>query len=191
MGPGDRLSGLMKRYQDGDGSVLAEIYRDIAPGLLNYLFRWCGDRALSEDILQEVFLKVHKVRHTYGPGRPVKPWLYAIARHVAIDAFRKRERRREVAYEETTMDKAESQPNAGLPASHGLDEIEQALDSLPEGQREALILTKVTGLSVREAAQVLGTTEGALKVKVHRAVRAVRRRLDEEESKGEDDDGTR
>ena len=113
MGPGDRLSGLMKRYQDGDGSVLAEIYRDIAPGLLNYLFRWCGDRALSEDILQEVFLKVHKVRHTYGPGRPVKPWLYAIARHVAIDAFRKRERRREVAYEETTMDKAESQPNAG------------------------------------------------------------------------------
>lgn len=177
-----RLMTLMKRYQDGDGAVLAEIYGSIAPGLINYLYRRCGDRALAEDMLQEVFLRVHKVRHTYLPNRPVKPWVYAIARHASIDMLRKKGRRREVVLEEAAIDNAAARSaHEGGPA-YGMDEIEMALESLPAAQREAMMLTKISGLSVRETSAVLGISEGAVKVKVHRAVKAVYRFLKSSEN---------
>ncbi len=174
----DRLSEWMARYQRGDGEVLADLYREVAPGLMNYLFRFVRDRALAEDLLQEVFLRIHKVRHTYRPESPAKPWLYAIARYVAIDTLRKKTRRREVAYEEGTVD---TEKNADAldrtQNSESMDQIEGELAGLPEGQREAFVLTKVAGLSVQEASKVLGVSQGAVKVRVHRAIGTMRDRL--------------
>ena len=182
MATDERLMRLMKLYQDGDGEVLAEIYGIIAPGLVNYLYRRCGDRALAEDLLQEVFLRVHKVRHTYLTDRPVKPWIYAIARHVCIDALRKKGRRREVGCEEAANDSAAARPYGDRGPAYGMDEIERALENLPTAQREAMMLTKISGLSIREASAVLGISEGAVKVKVHRAVKTVHRLLESGES---------
>ncbi len=178
----DRLSEWMGRYQRGDGEVLADLYREVAPGLLNYIFRFVRDRALAEDLLQEVFLRIHKVRHTYRPESPAKPWLYAIARYVAIDTLRKKTRRREVAYEDGTIN-SDKNPDAldRTESSENMEQIEGALDSLPAGQREAFVLTKVAGLSVQEASAVLGVSQGAVKVRVHRAIGAMRDILRESE----------
>jgi RNA polymerase sigma-70 factor, ECF subfamily len=168
MPEGNRLPELMLRYQSGDGSALAELYREVAPGMINYLYGFTGSTALSEDLLQEVFLRVHRVRHTFLPGRPVKPWLYAIARHVAIDAQRRRARERARAAREGRSD-------AAPPPAGERGDLLAALAAVPPTQREALLLTKLAGFSVREAAVALGTSEGAIKVKVFRALQALRR----------------
>jgi RNA polymerase sigma-70 factor (ECF subfamily) len=169
------LAGLMVRYQAGDADALAELYRATAQGMINFVYGLTGDRALSEDVLQEVFLRVHRVRHTYTPGRPMRPWLYGIARHVAIDVLRKRGRELLVG-DETLQQKVA--PPAG--AALEMADLEAALAGLPKTQREAFLMTKVSGLSVREAAAALGASEGAVKVGVHRAVKALRSFLDGE-----------
>ncbi len=184
----DRLSEWMGRYQRGDGEVLAELYREVAPGMLNYIYRFVHDRALAEDLLQEVFLRIHKVRHTYRPDSPVKPWLFAIARYVAIDALRKRGRRREVAYEDGFMNTASPDALDQTERSASMKQVERALSGLPGGQREAFVLTKVAGLSVREASAVLGISEGAIKVRVHRALGAMRDLLRQNKGNEEDED---
>jgi RNA polymerase sigma-70 factor (ECF subfamily) len=168
------LTGLMVRYQAGDGDALASLYEATARGMINFVYGLTGDRALSEDVLQEVFLRVHRVRHTYTPGRPVRPWLYGIARHVAIDALRKRGREMPLGDETLAQ-------GAAPPAGSALEmaDLEAALAGLPKKRREAFLMTKVSGLSVREAAAALGVSEGAVKVGVHRAVKALRSFLDE------------
>jgi RNA polymerase sigma-70 factor (ECF subfamily) len=170
----DRLSEWMGRYQRGDGEVLTELYQEVAPGMINYIYRFVRDRALAEDLLQEVFLRVHKVRHTYRPDSPAKPWLFAIARYVTIDALRKRGRRREVAYEDGFVETASPDALEQTERSEAMEQVERALDGLPGGQREAFVLTKVAGLSVQETSAVLGVSEGAIKVRVHRALGAMR-----------------
>jgi RNA polymerase sigma-70 factor (ECF subfamily) len=180
----DRLSQWMGRYQRGDGAVLAELYREVAPGMLNYIYRFVRDRALAEDTLQEVFLRVHKVRRTYRPDSPAKPWLFAIARYVAIDALRKRGRRREVPYENGFIETASPDALEQTERSESLEQVERALDGLPGGQREAFVLTKVAGLSMQEASAVLGISEGATKVRAHRALRAMRGLLRPNEEEG-------
>jgi len=180
----DRLSEWMERYQRGDGEVLAELYREVAPGILNYIFRFVRDRALAEDLLQEVFLRIHKVRHTYRPESPARPWMFAIARYVAIDALRKRGRRREVAYENGFQETASPDALEQTERSESMEQVERALDGLPGGQREAFVLTKVAGLSVQEASTVLGISEGAVKVRVHRALGTIRDLLRPSEEEG-------
>jgi RNA polymerase sigma-70 factor (ECF subfamily) len=173
----DRLSEWMRRCQQGNGEVLNDLYREVAPGMLNYIYKLVHDRALAEDLLQEAFLRVHKVRHTYRPDSPARPWLYAIARYTAIDALRKKGRRHEVAFEDAFMNAAAPEALDKTERSESLKEVERALEELPQGQREAFVLTKVAGLSVQEASAVLGISQGAIKVKVHRALREIRRLL--------------
>jgi RNA polymerase sigma-70 factor (ECF subfamily) len=188
MGAVDRLSEWMGRYQRGEGEVLAQLYREVAPGMLSYLYRLVNDRALAEDLLQEVFLRIHKVRHTYRPESPAKPWMYAIARYVAIDSLRKKGRRHEVAYEEEHGKAGNPDALEQTERSESMEQVEMALLGLPAGQREAFVLTKVAGLSVEEASAVLGISQGAVKVRVHRALGAMRESLTSNEESEEDTD---
>lgn len=190
MASDELLAGLMSRYQQGDGAAVSELYRQVSPGMLNYLWRFTQDRGLAEDLVQETFLRVHKVRQTYRPGSPVRPWLFAIARYAAIDALRKKGRRRELVYDELpVIDALVTQPEEPRDPS-GTERVEKALQALPQKQREALLLTKAGGLSMREAAAALGTTEGAVKVRVHRALVSLRRSLGHDPETTEDSNGT-
>ncbi len=173
----DDLEKLMSRYQDGEASAIREIYRQLAGPMLGYLTRFCGDRGLAEDALQETFVRVHKVRHTYQRGRPLKPWMYAIARHVAIDELRRRKRRKEIGDSDEVLASIPGEDPREAPGQRAPVDIEGALAGLPAAQREALVMTKLNGMSVREAAAALNSTEGAVKVKVHRAMQKLRERL--------------
>jgi len=175
----DELREWMKRYQDGDETAFNALYRALASRLYGFLIRMTRDRVTADDLLQEVFFHMHRARATYRPGSPVLPWAFTIARHAAVSRARsagRRAKREEVREDLADLPAAAPEPPAEDPR---VDEIRAALDELPEAQREAVLLLKVSGLSVAEVAATTGSTKGAIKLRAHRAYEAIRKRLGE------------
>jgi RNA polymerase sigma-70 factor (ECF subfamily) len=177
-----REAELMARYCDGDRTAFDALYTAVAPRLLGFVQGLVGDRALAEDILQETLLKLHEARSFYVRGADPVPWMFTIARHTAFDELRKRKRARVRLVEDDSRPPPEPRAElSGMPAeAHRSDdpagaEALAALDQLPEPQRQALLLTKVEGLSQAEAAARAGTTPGAIKLRAHRAYVALRK----------------
>ena len=170
-----RRADLMARAQAGDRDAYRTLLDELAPLVAAFLRRFTSETQDIDDLRQEVLIAVHRARHTYDPTRPLEPWLFAIARSVAIDHHRRESRRRarEVAVE-TLPDVAA--PDLA-PAERRLAE---ALATLPPAQREAFGLLKVEGLSSEEGARRANTTPGALKVRAHRAYRTLRALLRDE-----------
>lgn len=173
----DELREQMRRYQQGDPSAFDALYRALASRIYGYLFQSTRDRVLADDLLQEVFFNVHRARATYRPGSPVLPWVFAIARHAAASRARSAGRRakREEAREDLSDLPAAAPEDP--PEDPRIDEIRAVLEELPAPQREAVMLLKVSGLSVAEAAAATGSTAGAIKLRAHRAYEAIRKRL--------------
>src|SRR5688572_27528564 len=177
---------LMSRYCAGDATAFREIYSRIAPRLLSYLTRMCGDRAAAEDLVQQTFMKVHGARGAYVLGADPVPWMFAIAHRTCLDEMRRRKRSRVRLAKD---DKGVPEQAAGIDgvaperaAAEGADPAMvsaamAALDDLPAAQREALILTKLSGKSIAEAAAITGATPGAVKLRAHRAYVALRKAL--------------
>ena len=164
------LENLMEGYQNGDREAADRLIERASPALHRYLAIHSGDRRYADDLLQDVWLRIHRARHTYRPGEPVLPWLYAVARHARIDGYRRREfERREEALEGV--------PEPAAPVaedrSRGPD-LEQLLASLPESQREVISLLKISGLSLEETARVTRSSVGSVKQKAHRAYEKLR-----------------
>lgn len=161
----------MHRYQAGEEAAFTELYRLTSPAIDRYLRRWV-DPVKAGDLLQETYLQVHRARRTYRPELPFRPWLYAIARHVAQQSLRTHARRtaREVQPDES-FDVEVSSGESRLAAR---DELEKALDKLPAEQREAVWLAEVEGLTSAEISRLTGATEGAIRVRLHRANRKLR-----------------
>jgi RNA polymerase sigma-70 factor, ECF subfamily len=176
---------LMLRYCDGDAGAFRELYALVAPRLLGYLLKMARERALADDLLQQTFLKVHRARQAYVRGADPLPWIYSIAHRTFIDETRKHKRAvvrvgeadelPEVSAGLTGESAERSEDGRGDPelVSAALD----ALAGLPAQQREAVVLTKLDGKSVAEAAEIAGTTVGAMKVRAHRGYEALRRSL--------------
>jgi RNA polymerase sigma-70 factor (ECF subfamily) len=169
----ERRAQWMERVQAGDHDAYRALLEDVSAELRGFLRRRLRDAQEVEDVVQEILLTVHRARHTYDPSRPFEPWLMAIARHAAVDAFR-RERRRgrwERLAEDDTPVEGSTEDRAGELS------IAAAFARLPDQQREALEMVKLEGLSVEEAAARSGVSEGALRVRIHRGYRALRARL--------------
>jgi RNA polymerase sigma-70 factor, ECF subfamily len=172
----------MERYAAGDDTAFGELYDALAPRLLGYLVRQTRSRERAEDIVQQTFLQIHRARGRFIPGAEVIPWAFAIARRLMIDGMR-RGKREVLASGEERRD--EVQEAASLdPAADDLaiaqelaQEIKAVLAKLPEGQRAAFELVKQEGLSMADAAAVLGTTVSAVKLRAHRAYEALRAAL--------------
>ena len=161
------LEALMERYVEGDAAAFEELYREVSPRLFALLLRMTRDRASAEDLLQTVFTKVHRARGAYLQGAPVMPWLVAIARHAFYDQDRRRKTRREHLSDDGSV--PEHAGGALGDQVEAADLVDNALGALPPKLRDAVLLTKLEGMSVAEAADVLGTTSAAIKLRVHRA----------------------
>ena len=175
----------MARYCAGDAAAFHKLYGLLAPRILAYLRGLLmGDQAAAEDMLQLTFLKVHEARDTYVRGANPIPWIYTIAHRTTLDELRKRKRSR---VRLTKDGEVGSEPAAALSgaAADAENDVDReaiagalaALEHLPENQREALLLTKVHGRSHAEAAQITGTTPGAIKLRAHRAYVTLRQLL--------------
>lgn len=166
----DSLETLMVRYQAGDFAAARELIHQVSPQLYRFLATQSAIVADADDLLQDTWLRVHRVRHTYRPGEPVLPWFYAIARRVRIDHYRgaTRTNRREQRF-------AELPESAMTPVGLQKENLEELLAPLTESQREVVELLKVAGLSLEEVARATSSTVGAVKQKAHRAYEKLRK----------------
>lgn len=172
----------MQRYCAGDAEAFRTLYAHLAPRLLAYLIGLIGERPAAEDLLQQTFLKIHSRRHVYVSGADPVPWMYTIAHRMFLDEARRRRRGRERTADHQPADEPRAQLSGAAEGdadlARGLDPaMLAALQELPETLREALILTKVEGRTHREAAEIAGTTPGAMKLRAHRGYEKLRRRL--------------
>jgi RNA polymerase sigma factor (sigma-70 family) len=171
----------MRAAQDGDGGAYARLLAEIAPLLRRTVRRQRGFLQASdvEDIVQDTLISLHAVRATYDPARPFLPWLMAIAHNRLVDAARRHGRRsaNEVSvaeYPETFSD----EPTNMLDGAYGDQEaLKDAINRLPPGQRRAVELLKLREMSLKEASAASGMGVSALKVAVHRGMKALRQAL--------------
>lgn len=170
------LSALMRATQEGDRAAYARLLAAVRPLLRRVAARrWTGS-ADTEDVVQDVLLSLHQVRHTYDPGRPFLPWLMAIARNRLADVQRRQVRRAkgEVAVEvlpETISGEETKEP---VDRMADAEMLSRALGELPPGQRKAVELLKLKEMSLKEASAASGMSIPALKVSMHRAMKALR-----------------
>ncbi|WP_338049119.1 sigma-70 family RNA polymerase sigma factor [Rhodoplanes elegans] len=120
----------------------------------------------AEDVVQEILLAVHLKRHTWDAARPIGPWLGAIARHKTIDAIRRRGGRAGVPLDDVVDTLAAPSEEPAIRET----ELARALETLPAGERAAVTAIAVDGAGIAEAAKTLGTSEGALRVALHRGL---------------------
>jgi len=171
MCPDSNLEMLMARYQEGDFAAATALIEGLSPQLYRFFVGQFASRSDADDLLQETWLRIHRVRHTYRPGEPVLPWFYAIARHVRVDHYRKamRTRAHEQRLEESSTAAATASGKSGQADNLGI-----LLAPLPESQREVIEMLKVAGMSLEEVARATSSSVGSVKQKVHRAYRKLR-----------------
>lgn len=176
---------LLSRYRDQgrteDFEALVHRYQD---ELYRYLARYLGDRTLSEDVFQNTFLQIHLKRGLYEDGRPVRPWIYSIATHQAIDALRKVGRHPTVSLDQSVnssgeaeagrlidlLTSAEDGPLAELQEEERKEWVRQSVARLPEALRQTLILAYHEDLKYREIAEILKIPVGTVKSRLHAAL---------------------
>jgi RNA polymerase sigma-70 factor (ECF subfamily) len=168
----------MARAQGGDRDAYRRLLGEISPYLRTLAARRHCDPNDAEDAVQDILLTVHAVRHTYDPTRPFGPWLVAIANRRLVDRLRRqgRLRSRETALMPDHETFSVDQPNLSEKALDRRD-LQDALEKLPAGQRQAIRLLKLEERSLKEAAAMSGMTVASLKVATHRALKSLRQIL--------------
>ncbi len=179
-----RRAAWMAAAQAGDGAAYERLLRDCVPLIKSVARRQgvLGDRV--DDVVQDVLLTIHRARQTYDPSRSFTAWLRVIAERRAIDLLRQsgRQGAREIhaplafeAYADASAD-----PSTGLDRVDDAGRIGQALAGLPARQREAVQYLVLEEQSLADAAALTRRSKGSLKVNLHRALKALRGRLERE-----------
>lgn len=178
-----RLSALMASAQSGDRAAYATLLRECVPVIRAVAARRTPpDRV--DDVIQEVLLTLHNARHTYDPSRSFVAWLSIIADRRAVDLMRRvlREGSREVhapVHYEQHADPG-ANPEAPTEQAETAIRVRDAVNTLPQRQREAVQHVVLGERSLKEASAITGQSEGSIKVSLHRALRALRLRIERE-----------
>lgn len=176
----------MARYAQGYDAAFNQIFAGLSPRLHVFLRRLCGSPELACDLTQETFLRLHRARGSFVPGSAVVPWAYAIARNCFVSQARSLKARATRA----SLDIADHELATGLEASaeetaaalQSAALVERVLARMSVTNREAFVLLRFEGLSVADAAQILGASEGAVKLRAFRAYELLRTALKDAEA---------
>lgn len=177
---------LMQQAQGGDRDAYQALLLAAVPWLRGIARRYLGNGEDAEDAVQDILLIVHRVRHTYDPGRPFKPWLGTLASRRCIDLLRKRVKRQRHEVEVDPLLQGRQlqasapptqQPGASALRAQDARSVRRAVDALPDRQREAIRLLRLDEMTLAEASSHSGQSIGALKVACHRALKSLRRNL--------------
>ncbi len=172
MQPDDDIERLMDRYQRGDFAAAATLIDRVSPQLYRFFAAQSLSRADADDLLQETWLRIHKVRHTWRPGEPPLPWFYAIARHIRIDHYRKSLR---IVTGERRLESMT--PSSTQAPRDQAEQVAALLAPLSAGEREVLEMLKIAGMSLEEVAGATSSSVGSVKQKAHRAYKKLRQTL--------------
>lgn len=161
---------LMTAVRTGEVRKLAVLFDRHNAAVFRYAMRMTGNRARSEDLVQEVFVRILKYRDTFRDDSPFVTWMYRIARNAYVDHTRKH--KREVQSEQT--------PDLPVAPIHELEQeqdlklLRQAMERLPEAQRELLALARFQQMPYDQIAEILDVETGTVKTRVHRAIKQLR-----------------
>jgi RNA polymerase sigma-70 factor (ECF subfamily) len=172
------LDRAMSRYAEGHDAAFADVFNSLSPRLLAFLRRLCGSPELAHDLAQETFLRMHRARGSFVPGSAVVPWAYAIARNCFVSNARSLKSRSA----RSSLDITDHEVAAGLDSNaeetaavrQSAELVERTLAQMSVTNREAFVLIRFEGQSVAEAAQILGASEGAVKLRAFRAYEILR-----------------
>jgi RNA polymerase sigma-70 factor, ECF subfamily len=176
---------LVTRFRGGDREAFGALLRRYERELFGYLHRYLGNSTLAEDVFQNTFLQLFLKIDQYEAGRPVRPWLYTVATHQAIDAMRRNGRHQAVSLERAReeasgqgdvnglLDMLQSSgpsPLELLSAEERRQRVRQSVDQLPDPYRQVLVLAYYQGMKYRDIAEVLTIPVGTVKSRLHAAL---------------------
>lgn len=175
---------LLVRFGRGQTEAFGVLLRRYERELYGYLRRYVGDASLAEDVFQNTFLQLYLKISQYEPGRPVRPWLYTIATHQAIDALRRNARHQVLSLEQKRDDSSNGElsslletlesrgpaPLDNLTAQERKEKVRASVERLPDFLRDVVILAYYQGLKYREIADILEIPVGTVKSRLHAAL---------------------
>jgi len=175
---------LLARFTGGETEAFGVLLRRYQRELYGYLRRYLGDDSLAEDVFQNTFLQLYVKSDQYQPGRPVRPWLYTIATHQAIDALRRHARHQALSLEQHRPEPSDGELRTLLEMLEGRgpsplevaseqerrQRVRASVDRLPEFLRQVLVLAYYQGLKYREIADALAIPVGTVKSRLHAAL---------------------
>ena len=169
---------LMSQVRNGVSEMLGVLFERYHVPLFNFYLKLSGNRPVSEDLVQDVFFRILKYRHSYRPETPFKAWMYQIARNARLDYLRKRK-------PETSFEPEMSPAVVPTDTAQQTQETEllrSALMQISEDKREVLVLSRFQDLKYEEIAQMLGCEVNTVKTRVHRAMQELRQVFNQLES---------
>jgi RNA polymerase sigma factor (sigma-70 family) len=161
---------LMTQVRAGAGEMLGVLFERYQFALFNFFLKLTGDRSVSEDLVQEVFFRMLKYRHSYRPDTGFRAWMYQIARNARVDVLR---RRRPETTWEPEMSPAIKPPDTAQQEQEA-EMLHRALLQLPDEKREVLVLSRFQDLKYEQIAEIMDCEVSTVKVKVHRALQELR-----------------
>jgi RNA polymerase sigma-70 factor (ECF subfamily) len=168
---------LMRAANAGDATAYRQLLKSLEPALRSVARRGLGRAGFSrdeaEDVVQEILLAVHLKRDTWNASGPLLPWIHAIARYKLVDTLRRRGRRSHISIDDVADSLLAEDPAPGLAS----DTLTRLVQGLPARQREVVRAIAIEGASIRQAAERLRVSEGAVRVALHRGLAALAARF--------------
>jgi RNA polymerase sigma-70 factor (ECF subfamily) len=183
---------LIEAHCRGDQNAFGEIVRRHGDSVLGYLIRMTGDKEQAEDLFQETFKKVHEKSHTFR-GTEFKSWLFKIATNVTYDGFRKKQRTESRGFKvnsnningedpvSTVAADSSFNPSVATVRAEQVEQVRQAVESLPDRQKAALVLAFYQQLTYRDVAMAMDCSIGTVKTQMYRALKTLAQKLPEVE----------
>lgn len=169
---------LVTRAQNGDRNAFSELVRAHSQGVLQVVFRMCGDRRVAEDAAQETFITAWLRLKSYRPGTSLRNWLYRIAINNAIDMLRKEKRVLPGPVDDLRLADPRPTPEALATSSERAETVRQAVLALPQASRAVLVLREYEGLSYQEIAGTLDIPVGTVMSRLNYARKLLREKLE-------------
>jgi RNA polymerase sigma-70 factor (ECF subfamily) len=175
---GDPDVALMLRFQAGDGRAFDALVLKHQKSVLNLVYRYVGDRALAEDLAQEVFLKVYRARASYRPAAKFSTWIFRITVNRCLNEVRSRPRESALPVEETVGEPSSGRPEDDLKRAELREAVRRAVDDLPPNQRMAVILSRFHEMPYEEIAEAMNASLESVKSLLFRARANLKERLE-------------
>ncbi len=177
---------LMLKVKSGDLDRMGLLYTRYHKQLFGFFFKMCNTKDLSEDMVQNVFFRMLKYRHTYKDSGHFRTWLYHLARNVFADNYRKNKRynwQENMEAQELNVD-AEKPQEEVMIENQNIQLLKKAMGNLTDEKRELLVLSKYQGLKYSEIADIMDCNVGTLKVRIHRIVKELQESFNQLEKEG-------
>lgn len=178
---------IMERIRDGDRDAVVELVQSYQNEIVGFFYNQCWDQGVAEELAQELFVNVYRSRNRYQATARLRTFLYSIARNIWIDHLRRQKHRATISLDAEIgssalrlVDMVASRPTEGDAMArdqHIRMRVQQALEALPDGQREVFILANNQDMKYSQISEVLGIPEGTVKSRMHNAVRFLREEL--------------